>query len=70
MTLLEMSRKLKIPVSTLFDTVKEVEKSFQFTIVLKDNKRNVSLRDTILVVSSCQVMDTGEEEFLHTEQRT
>ena len=54
MTLMEMSRKLKIPVSTLFETVKEVEKSFQFTIILKDNKRNVLLRDIIPVEGVCQ----------------
>jgi len=54
MTLMEMSRKLKIPISTLFETVKEVEKSFQFTIILKDNKRNVLLRDTSPVEGTCQ----------------
>ena len=62
MTLVEMSRRLKIPVSTLFDTVKEVEKSFQFTIVLKDNKRNVSLRETISVEGACQAsLDASAE---------
>jgi len=54
MTLMEMSRKLKIPISTMFETVKEVEKSFQFTIILKDNKRNVLLRDTSPVEGTCQ----------------
>jgi len=38
---MEMSKKLKIPVSTLFDTLKEVEKTFKFTIVLKDKERKV-----------------------------
>ena len=38
MSLCEMSRKLKIPVSTLYDTLKEVEKIFKFTIVLKDKE--------------------------------
>ena len=38
MTLVEMSRKLKVPVSTVFDTLKAVEKHFQFTIVLRDNR--------------------------------
>ena len=41
MRLMEMSKKLKIPVSTLFDTLKEVEKTFKFTIVLKDKERKV-----------------------------
>ena len=49
MSLVEMSGKLKIPVSTLFDTLKEVEKIFHFTIALKDSERNVLLRDTIPV---------------------
>ena len=38
MTLVEMSRKLKVPVSTVFDTLKAVGKHFQFTIVLRDNR--------------------------------
>jgi len=38
MTLVEMSRKLKVPVSTVLDTLKAVEKHFQFTIVLRDNR--------------------------------
>jgi len=54
MSLMEMSRRLKIPISTMFETVKEVEKSFQFTIILKDNKRNVLLRDTSPVEGTCQ----------------
>ena len=41
MSLMEMSKKLKIPVSTLFDTLKEVEKIFKLTIVLKDKERKV-----------------------------
>jgi hypothetical protein len=41
MSLVEMSRKLKVPVSTLFDTLKEVEKVFRFTIVLKDKENKV-----------------------------
>ena len=47
MTLVEMSKKLQIPVSTVFDTLKEVEKIFRFTIVLRDIKDDVSVRDTI-----------------------
>jgi choline kinase len=54
MTLMEMSKRLKIPVSTLFETVKEVEKHFQFTIVLKDNVKNVSHGDTIAVENPYQ----------------
>jgi hypothetical protein len=39
MSLTEMSRKLKVPISSLFDTIKEVEKDFLFTIVLKESER-------------------------------
>jgi hypothetical protein len=72
MSLVEMSRKLKAPVSTLFDTLKEVEKSFRFTIVLKDSERNCLPRDTVPVAFAYQVsIDTGEENtaplHLHTE---
>ena len=72
MSLTEMSKKLKIPVSTLFDTLKEVEKSFHFTIVLKDRERNCLPRDTIPVAFAYKVsIDTDEENtaplHLHTE---
>ena len=62
-SLVEMSGKLKIPVSTLFDTLKEVEKIFYFTIALKDSERNVLLRDTDPVEFEYQVsIDTSEEK--------
>ena len=72
MSLVKMSRQLKTPVSTLFDTLKEVEKIFHFTIVLKDSERNVSLKDTIPVEFAYRVsIDTGEENtaplHLHTK---
>ena len=38
MSLTEMSRKLKVPISSLFDTFKEVEKHFHFTIVPKEGE--------------------------------
>jgi hypothetical protein len=61
-TIVEMSKKLHIPVSTLFDTLKEVEKVFHFTIVLKDNERNDSLKDTIPIEFVYEVsIDTSEE---------
>jgi hypothetical protein len=41
MTLTEMSRRANIPISTIFDMVKEVGKYFRFTIVLRDNERNI-----------------------------
>jgi len=39
MSLTEMSRRLRVPVSTLFDLLKEVEKFFCFTIALKDEEK-------------------------------
>ena len=68
MSLVEMSGKFKIPASMLFDTLKEVEKVFHFTIVLKDSERNVSPRDTIPVEFDYEfIMATGEEDtaFMH-----
>jgi hypothetical protein len=64
-SLVEMSRELKIPVSTLFDTLKEVEKIFHFTIVLKDSQKNVSLRDTIPVEFSYVVSIDANAEKPH-----
>jgi len=46
MPLTEMSRKLNIPVSTLYDYVKIVDKFFRFTIALRDRERNILLRNT------------------------
>ena len=57
-----MSRKLKVPVSTIFDTLKDVEKMFHFTIVLKGNEKNMTRRDTITVESAYQITDTWEED--------
>ena len=45
MSLTEMSRKLKTPVTTLFDTLKEVEKHFHFTIVPKESQRDTALQN-------------------------
>jgi hypothetical protein len=41
MTLTEMARRANIPISTIFDMVKEVGKYFRFTIVLRENERNI-----------------------------
>ncbi len=63
MSLVEMSEKLKIPVSTVFETIKEVEKLFHFTIVLKDSERNVLLRDTIPVEFAYEIsIETNAEK--------
>jgi len=72
MTLVEMSKRLKVPVSTLFETIKEVEKLFHFTIVLKDSERNVLVRDTIPVEFAYEVsIETNAEKntplYPHTD---
>jgi hypothetical protein len=63
MSLTEMSRKLKVPISSLFDTLKEVEKHFHFTIVLKESERDASPRDSLPPEFACQVaIDTTSKE--------
>jgi len=63
MSLCEMSKKLKIPVSTLYDMIKEVEKIFHFTIVLKDDKRKAPIRDSVPFGFAHQaLMDMNAEE--------
>ena len=57
-----MSKRLEIPVSTLFETLKQVEKIFDFTIVLKDSDKNVTLSGTIPVESAYQVLVDMEDE--------
>ena len=42
MSLTEISKKLKIPVATVFDTLKEVEKHFNFTIVPKERRASAT----------------------------
>ena len=39
MTMTEMSKRLNAPVSTLFETLKQVEKLFDFTIVIKGERQ-------------------------------
>lgn len=41
MSLTDMSRRLKVPISTLFDCMEEVEKYFQFTVMVKDEQRGI-----------------------------
>jgi len=62
MSLVEMSKRLKVPVSTVFDTLKEVEKNFHFTIVLKESERNALLRDTIPIEFPQEVLIATKEE--------
>jgi hypothetical protein len=67
MSLTEMSRKLKVSVSTLFDTLKDLEKFFHFTIVLKENEWDAPTRDSIPVEFAYQVtIDTGQEDGKQT----
>jgi len=51
MTLVEMSKRLQIPVSTVFDTLKAVEKHFQFTIVLRDNRSDAQSETLSALIS-------------------
>jgi len=62
MTMTEMSKRLKVPVSTLCETLKQVEKLFDFTIVLKGNDRNTPLSGTIPVQSTYQFIIDMEDE--------
>ncbi len=67
MSLVEMSKRLKVPVSTLFDTLKQVEKVFDFTIVLKDNDKNALLSGTIPVQSTYQFFVGMEDKNTATK---
>jgi len=61
MSILKMSRKLNIPASTLFDTIKEVEKIFRFTIVLRNHDGKIPPLDFVPEELSCQlVTDTKQ----------
>jgi hypothetical protein len=63
MSLTEMSGKLKIPVSTLFDTLKEVEKHFHFTILPKETDKNASGKTSSALEFGYQVsIDTSGGE--------
>jgi len=63
MSLTQMAKKLKIPVSTAFDTLKEVEKHFHFTIVLKEKEKDVPGTDTTpLEFGYNVIIDTGAEK--------
>ena len=63
MSLTQMAKKLKIPVSTAFDTLKEVEKHFHFTIVLKKKEKDVPGTDsTPLEFGYNVIIDTGAEK--------
>ena len=62
MTMTEMSKRLNAPVSTLFETLKQVEKLFDFTIVLKGNDKNAPLSGTIPVQSTYQFLIDVDDE--------
>jgi len=66
MSLTEMSRKLKVSVSTLFDTLKDLEKVFHFTIVLKESAMDASGKDPVTVGFAYQVsIDSSAEKETH-----
>ena len=61
MSLTEMSRKLKIPISSLFDTLKEVEKHFHFTIVPKEKEASATAPSPLEFTYQITI-DPGEKE--------
>jgi len=62
LSLPKMSRELKVPISTLFTTLKDVEKLFHFTIVLKEIEKDVPVTDTTPLEFAYRVtIDTGAE---------
>jgi len=61
MSLTEMSRKLKTPVTTLFDTLKEVEKHFHFTIVPKEKEASATALSPLKFTYQITI-DPGEKE--------
>jgi hypothetical protein len=46
MAMSEIARRLNLPVSTVFDMMKEVERHFRFTIVLKDQENGLLAENT------------------------
>jgi hypothetical protein len=63
MSLTEMSRKLKVPISSLFDTLKEVEKHFHFTIKPKESERDAALQKSTPLNFAYQLtIDTNERK--------
>ena len=61
MTLTEMSRKLKIPIRSLFETLKEVEKHFHFTIVPKEKEASATAPSPLEFTYQVTI-NTGEKE--------
>ena len=70
MTLTEMSKRLSIPISTVFDMMKKVEKYFRFTIVLRENERSILAGNISASLEFCHEytpdIEEGKEIPLHT----
>ena len=63
MSMSKMARKLKVPVSTVFDTLKDLEEFFHFTIVLKDREKDSPRTNPSPPEFTYEVsMDTGQED--------
>jgi hypothetical protein len=58
MSLTDMSSKLDVPVSTLHEIMKEVEKFFSFTIVLKEKEKKAFVRNFAL---TCELSESPTE---------
>jgi len=72
MSITQTSERLNVRISTQFETLKQVEKIFDFTIVLKGNDKSAPLNGTIPVQSTYQfIVDTKDENIAalktHTE---
>jgi len=65
MSLTEMSRKLKVPISSLFDTLKEVEKHFHFTIVPKEKEASATALSPLKFTYQIAI-DPGEKKAENT----
>ena len=61
MSLTEMSRKLRVPIATLFETLKEVEKHFHFTIVPKEKEASATAPSPLEFTYQVTI-NTGEKE--------
>ena len=46
MSLTEMSKKFNLPITSVFDTLKQVQKLYHFTIVLKESEKDMLARES------------------------
>jgi hypothetical protein len=61
MSLTDISKELKIPISTVFDTFEELKKTFLFTIILKESEKDGQSRNPTAFEFAFQTSSTAEE---------